>query len=123
MTIAKVDATLNDVPDEIQGFPTIKLFTAKDKKNPIEYSGARTAEDLANFIRDNGSNKVDPHTKKADAEDAVETDDMPHQAAAATDKAKDTVKEKIGNKVKEAAEVAASAILDSDETQDEHDEL
>ena len=29
--IAKVDATANDVPDEIQGFPTIKLFPAGKK--------------------------------------------------------------------------------------------
>ncbi|KAF4628906.1 hypothetical protein G7Y89_g9247 [Cudoniella acicularis] len=32
VTIAKVDATANDVPDEIQGFPTIKLFKAGERQ-------------------------------------------------------------------------------------------
>ncbi|KAL1303342.1 hypothetical protein AAFC00_006741 [Neodothiora populina] len=123
VTVAKVDATLNDVPDEIQGFPTIKLFTAKDKKNPIEYSGSRTAEDLANFITENGSNKVDPHSKKDDAE-AVETEGMPEQAAAATEKAASGIKEKIASKASGAAEAVASAVMDdSDDQMDDHDEL
>lgn len=59
--VAKVDATANDVPDEIQGFPTIKLFVAGKKDSPIDYQGSRTVEDLANFIRDNGSHKVDAY--------------------------------------------------------------
>lgn len=61
VVVAKVDATTNDVPDEIQGFPTIKLFVAGKKDSPIEYQGSRTVEDLANFIRDNGSHKVDAY--------------------------------------------------------------
>ncbi|KAK5015716.1 protein disulfide-isomerase precursor, partial [Cryomyces antarcticus] len=59
VTIAKVDAALNDVPDEIQGFPTIKLFRAGDKSSPVDYSGSRTIEDLAKFVKENGSHKVD----------------------------------------------------------------
>ncbi|KAF8424964.1 thioredoxin-like domain-containing protein, partial [Tirmania nivea] len=59
--VAKVDATANDIPDEIQGFPTIKLFPAGKKDSPVDYQGSRTVEDLANFIRDNGAHKVDAY--------------------------------------------------------------
>lgn len=58
VVIAKVDATLNDVPDEIQGFPTIKLYPAGDKTNAVTYSGARTVEDLIEFIKENGKYKA-----------------------------------------------------------------
>ncbi|KAG5436865.1 hypothetical protein PCANB_001618 [Pneumocystis canis] len=59
--IAKIDATANDVDDNlnIKGFPTIMLFPADDKKNPVEYSGPRTIESLIEFIYQKGSHKVD----------------------------------------------------------------
>jgi protein disulfide-isomerase A1 len=57
--VAKIDATANDVPDSIQGFPTIKLFPAGSKDKPIEYTGSRTVEDLAAFIKANGKYEVD----------------------------------------------------------------
>jgi len=84
VTIAKVDATANDVPDEIQGFPTIKLFAAGKKDAPVDYSGSRTIEDLIEFIKDNGSHKV-AAVYSADAEDA--TKDAEASASSATDKA------------------------------------
>jgi protein disulfide-isomerase A1 len=59
VVIAKVDATANDVPDDIQGFPTIKMYAAGKKEAPTTYSGARTVVDLAKFVRDNGKYKVD----------------------------------------------------------------
>jgi protein disulfide-isomerase A1 len=59
VTIAKVDATANDIPEEIQGFPTIKLFPAGSKDSPVDYSGSRTVEDLANFVKEHGKYKVD----------------------------------------------------------------
>ena len=64
VTIAKVDATSNDVPDDISGFPTIKLFPAGAKDSPVDYRGSRTVEDLANFVRDNGKHKVDAFAEK-----------------------------------------------------------
>lgn len=67
VVIAKVDATANDVPDEIQGFPTIKLYPAGAKDKPVTYSGARTVEDLIKFIAENGKYKA------AVEEDAEET--------------------------------------------------
>jgi len=59
VVIAKVDATANDVPDEIQGFPTIKLYAAGAKGEPVTYSGARTVEDLIKFIAENGKYKAE----------------------------------------------------------------
>ncbi|KAF2260982.1 protein disulfide-isomerase [Lojkania enalia] len=113
VTIAKVDATANDVPDEIQGFPTIKLFPAGKKDAPVDYSGSRTVEDLIQFIKENGSHKAEA-VKAAEPEVADEKEDLPEQAKAATEEAKEEVTENAGS---EATESAKSA------TSDEHDEL
>lgn len=59
VTIAKIDATANDVPDSITGFPTIRLYPAGSKDDPVEYVGSRTVDDLVNFIKENGKHKVD----------------------------------------------------------------
>jgi len=54
VVVAKMDATANDVNPKFQvrGFPTIKLFLAKDKQNPIDYEGDRSLEDMTEFIED-----------------------------------------------------------------------
>lgn len=127
VTVAKVDATANDVPDEIAGFPTIKLFKAGEKTEPIEYSGSRTVEDIANFIRDNGSHKVDAMLeadKGTDSAEGVETDQMPMQAPAATE-TKEGVTDKVKSAVSEATEAVKSAAGDAgdDGDIDDHDEL
>jgi protein disulfide-isomerase A1 len=67
VVIAKVDATANDVPDEIQGFPTIKLYPAGAKADAVTYQGSRTVEDLIKFIAENGKYKASV------SEDAEET--------------------------------------------------
>ncbi|KAF5864430.1 protein disulfide-isomerase precursor [Aspergillus alliaceus] len=64
VTIAKIDATANDVPDSITGFPTIKLYPAGAKDSPVEYEGPRTVEDLANFVKENGKHKIDIGSKE-----------------------------------------------------------
>ncbi|KAK3671435.1 protein disulfide-isomerase precursor [Recurvomyces mirabilis] len=119
IVIAKVDATLNDVPDEIQGFPTIKLFKAGSKDAPVDYSGSRTVDDLISFIRDNGSHKIDVSSAETASAEGVETDGMPMQAPAATASG---AAEKVKEKVKEAAGWVKDSLLD-DEDADEHDEL
>ncbi|KAF2144485.1 uncharacterized protein K452DRAFT_142528 [Aplosporella prunicola CBS 121167] len=88
VTVAKVDATANDVPDEIQGFPTIKLFPAGKKDSPIDYSGSRTVEDLAKFIAENGSHKINAYEAE---EAAADESDIPSQAPAATEKVKEAI--------------------------------
>jgi protein disulfide-isomerase A1 len=123
VTVAKVDATANDVPDEIQGFPTIKLFPAGKKDSPIDYSGSRTIEDLAQFIKENGSHKAEA-AAAADADVEDQEADLPEQAAAASDKAAEAaegVTESIKSAASEATEAAKSVVETED--QDVHDEL
>ncbi len=119
VTIAKVDATANDVPDEVQGFPTIKLFPAGAKTEPLTYSGSRTIEDLAAFIKENGKYKVDAYEGKNDtgAEDVPLAEGMGEAAKAAT--------ETVKSVVSDASEAAKAAVTDSDAVDDgeEHDEL
>jgi protein disulfide-isomerase A1 len=83
VVIAKVDATANDVPDEIKGFPTIKLYPAGGKSDPITYSGSRTVEDLIKFVAENGKYKADVSPK----EEATEAAEEEETAAAPTDAA------------------------------------
>jgi len=68
VVIAKVDATANDTPVEVQGFPTIKLFPAGNKKNVIEYDGDRSAKAMYDWLRQKG-------TKAASAPDAAASSD------------------------------------------------
>jgi protein disulfide-isomerase A1 len=136
VTIAKVDATANDVPDEIQGFPTIKLFPAGKKDSPVDYSGSRTIEDLVQFIKDNGSHKVAAvyEEVKEKVEDAAE--DAADKAASVADEATKSAKsgaEKATDAAKDAADDAASSAssVASEATKaaksavadDDHDEL
>lgn len=62
------------MPDSITGFPTIKLYPAGAKDSPVEYSGSRTVEDLANFVKENGKYKID--ALEAASEKAEEGDDV-----------------------------------------------
>jgi len=122
VTIAKVDATANDVPDEISGFPTIKLFAAGKKDAPLTYQGSRTVEDLAAFIKDNGSHGVDALAHAAAGDDEDRASDMPKQAPAATEEGG------VTDTVKSAASAATEAVKsaadgDDEGTPDVHDEL
>lgn len=71
VVIAKVDATANDIPDDISGFPTIKMYPAGAKKDPVTYSGSRTIVDLAEFIKENGKYKASVSIKEEGTEEAA----------------------------------------------------
>jgi protein disulfide-isomerase A1 len=118
VTISKVDATLNDVPDEVQGFPTIKLYKAGDKKNPVTYSGSRSIEDLIKFVKENGKYGVEvTYDEEAEAAAAAEAaksaESVAAQAAAATETAAEEATESVKSAASEATEAA----------QEDHDEL
>ncbi|KAI5302928.1 protein disulfide-isomerase precursor [Ascosphaera pollenicola] len=81
VTIAKIDATANDVPEDIAGFPTIKLYPAGSKTEPVDFTGKRTVEELANFVRDNGKHQVDAW---AVAQAAEEKEDKPSESQSAS---------------------------------------
>jgi len=51
VVIAKVDATTNDTPADISGFPTLIFYPSNDKKNPVTYNGERTAEAIGSWLR------------------------------------------------------------------------
>merc|ERR1711974_349071 len=54
LSIAKLDATQNEVPGlVIESFPTIYLFKNGDKKNPKEYTGGRTVKAMSKFLKKN----------------------------------------------------------------------
>jgi len=55
VVIAKVDATENDTPAKITGFPTLIFYPAGGKKSPITYEGDRTAEGIEAFILEHGT--------------------------------------------------------------------
>jgi len=117
VTIAKVDATANDVPDEIQGFPTIKLYKAGDKSNPVTYSGSRSIEDLIKFIKENGKYEVEvAYDEDAEAQKPI-VESLAEQAQAAT--------ESVTSAAEEAAETASEAAeaVKTAATEDIHDEL
>lgn len=139
VTIAKVDATTNDVPDDIKGFPTIKLFPAGAKTSPIEYSGDRTIDDLAKFVAENGKWKIDvlagKTPKKSEGEEAEmpDAEEMGKAAPAATETgakveeaAAETASETedtILSTMSEVVEAVKTAMVDSDGDKAEHDEL
>ncbi|KAJ3276824.1 protein disulfide-isomerase precursor [Terramyces sp. JEL0728] len=49
IVIAKCDATANDVPVDIQGFPTIILFKANSNER-VSFNGERTVESFKEFL-------------------------------------------------------------------------
>jgi len=51
IVIAKVDATANDTPADVSGFPTLIFYPSNDKKNPVTYNGERTAEAIGDWLR------------------------------------------------------------------------
>lgn len=127
VTIAKVDATMNDVPDEIQGFPTIKLFPAGKKDSPVDYSGSRTIEDLVQFIKENGSHKVAAVYEEAKEKVEEVASDASEKASSVADAATDAAKsgaEAATDAAKEAASSASSVASEATKAaKDDHDEL
>ena len=52
LLLRRMDAVANDVPGlEIEGFPTLVMFTKKNKRG-VEYDGSRDAHDILQFIKD-----------------------------------------------------------------------
>lgn len=60
--IAKMNCDLNDIDPTYfpePSIPNIKFFTAKNKKEPIKYTGKRTLSDFLKFIKANSSKPLD----------------------------------------------------------------
>lgn len=54
VVIAKVDATENDTPEDIKGFPTL-IFYPKGTSEGVKYSGDRKQEAIIEWIKENAS--------------------------------------------------------------------
>lgn len=108
LVIAKLDATANDIPDEIKGFPTIKMYAAGKKDAPVEYQGDRSIESLEDFIKTEGTHKVTPSDPDVDLEDVVDATETMGAAARAASK---------------VAEMVKDAVLESDDDVSARDEL
>jgi len=51
--VAKIDATANDVEGvDIEGFPTIKLWRASNKDEPLDYNGDRDVDGFLTWLED-----------------------------------------------------------------------
>merc|ERR1712013_739761 len=55
--VAKADATENDFPEDIKGFPTL-MFYPKGQTEAVKYSGDRKQEAIIEFIKENASGDV-----------------------------------------------------------------
>jgi protein disulfide-isomerase A1 len=53
LIIAKVDATENDTPVQVEGFPTLYFFPSNNKDKPVPFNGARTVEAMKKFLAEN----------------------------------------------------------------------
>merc|ERR1719447_30097 len=62
LLLAKIDSTANDVPVEIDGFPTLYMFPQGKDVQPIKYEGDRNFGGLIEFI-DEYSRSVKPDVK------------------------------------------------------------
>ncbi|KAJ1503569.1 protein disulfide-isomerase precursor [Coelomomyces lativittatus] len=59
--VVQFDGSQNDVPRsahaEVQGFPTLKLYRANNKKEPLGYEGERTEQAMLTFLQANAHHK------------------------------------------------------------------
>ncbi|XP_042418683.1 protein disulfide-isomerase-like [Zingiber officinale] len=69
VVIAKMDATVNDVPSEfdVQGYPTLYFSSASGKLS--QYEGDRTADDIINYVKSNKDT-----TSHSDSTDTVKVE-------------------------------------------------
>jgi len=54
VVIAKIDATENDTPEDIKGFPTL-MFYPKGQTTAVKYPGDRTQEAIVEWIKEHAS--------------------------------------------------------------------
>jgi len=66
LTIAKIDATANDMPSsfQVKGYPTIFFIPANKKDKPMTYDSAREVNDFITYIKKNAHYPL--KEKKAD---------------------------------------------------------
>lgn len=63
MVIAKIDATENDTPEEIRGFPTL-IFYPKGSSTGVKYEGDRTADAMVSWLKEHASDSLEGLVKE-----------------------------------------------------------
>jgi len=63
LVIAKVDATTNDTPIAIEGFPTLFFFPKGGKTSPVSFDGDRSEESIIEFLKENAVASKDELSK------------------------------------------------------------
>jgi len=59
LTIAKVDATANEIESvDIKGYPTIKFYPGDDKQHPVDFDGGRDADGIVTWLKENAKHAV-----------------------------------------------------------------
>ncbi|GME84023.1 unnamed protein product [Ambrosiozyma monospora] len=114
--ISKIDHTENDVAKvDIKGYPTLILYPA-DGSDPVEFSGSRSLEGIAEFIKEKGSTGTDGlallEKEKAKESDAAEEEVEVEKKEEKKEETKEEVKEEAKEEKK-----------DEDKKVDAHDEL
>jgi len=73
LTIAKVDATANDLPPKfaVSGFPTIFFIPANKKDSPLKYDGAREVNDFVTYIKKHASHPLKSKDNKTSGKDEL----------------------------------------------------
>ncbi|KAH8893640.1 protein disulfide isomerase [Thozetella sp. PMI_491] len=59
LVVAAVDASKNELSDKPMFVPSIKLYKAGDKSNPVFYTGNRSIQDLIQFVKDHSTSGFD----------------------------------------------------------------
>jgi len=94
IVIAKMDATVNDVPAnagfQVSGFPTIKLVKAVTNE-VVDYDGDRTEEAFIAFLQENATNKFELAEEKKEEKPAEQVSDDKKEA-------KEEKKEEVSDK-------------------------
>uniref|UniRef100_A0A8C2W7Z9 Protein disulfide-isomerase n=1 Tax=Cyclopterus lumpus TaxID=8103 RepID=A0A8C2W7Z9_CYCLU len=74
VVIAKMDATLNDVPTpyEVSGFPTLYFAPAGSKMSPKKYEGGREVNDFVAYLKKEASNPLVMGESKKKDDDKTE---------------------------------------------------
>ena len=76
LKFVEVDVTKNDIQGHpIEGLPTIKFFTGKDKTKVIDYSGDRSKDNVIDFLTEHASYPLEVPKTQKDTEQEDNDDD------------------------------------------------
>jgi protein disulfide-isomerase A1 len=76
LRIAKIDAAANDLEVNIEGYPSVKLYLAGDKANPIDYEGERDFNGIRLFLNEKLGLNVEESFETQSSEAKVDRDEL-----------------------------------------------